>query len=199
MRLWIAVKMTIVLTILLGIVYPLAMTGLAHVLFPAQAEGSLIERNGTIIGSSLIGQNFAAPRYFHPRPSSAGDKGYDATSSSGSNSGPTNKSYIDAVRDRAKALREAEPGLNHSEIPVDMVTASGSGLDPDITPAAAAVQVARVAQARHLSEDVVLQAVQDHTRGRWLRLIGEPRVNVLELNLALDDTPPAAARASSNR
>ncbi|HVN90231.1 MAG TPA: potassium-transporting ATPase subunit C, partial [Candidatus Binataceae bacterium] len=129
----------------------------------------------------------------------AGDKGYDATSSSGSNSGPTNKSYIDAVRDRAKALREAEPGLNHGEIPVDMVTASGSGLDPDITPAAAAVQVARVAQARHLSEDAVLQAIQDHTRGRWLGLIGEPRVNVLELNLALDDTPPAAARASSNR
>ena len=199
MRLWIAVKMTIVLTILTGIVYPIAMAGLARLFFPAQAGGSLIERNGTIIGSSLIGQNFTAPRYFHPRPSSAGDKGYDASNSSGSNLGPTNKSYIDTVRDRAKALRETEPGLNHSGIPVDMVTASGSGLDPDISPAAAAVQVTRVAQARHLSEDTVQKMVEDHTRDRWLGLLGEARVNVLGLNLALDELNPSANQASSNK
>ncbi len=199
MRFWIAVKMTLVLTVLTGIIYPIAMTGIAHLLFPRQADGSLIERNGAIIGSSLIGQNFTAPRYFHPRPSAAGDKGYDASNSGASKSGPTNKSYIETVRDRAKALREAEPGLNHDGIPVDLVTASGSGLDPDISPAAAAIQVARVAQARHMAEDTVLQIVQDHTRGRWMGLIGEPRVNVLELNLALDDTPPAATQTSSNR
>ncbi len=199
MRLWIAVKMTIVLTILTGIVYPIAMAGLAHLFFPVQAGGSLIERNGAILGSSLIGQNFIAPRYFHPRPSAAGDKGYDASNSGGSNSGPTNKSFIDAVRDRAKAVRETEPGLNHGKIPVDMVTASASGLDPDITPAAAAIQVTRVAQARHLNENAVLEVVQAHTRSRWLGLIGEPRVNVLELNLALDEMNPSASQTSSNK
>ncbi len=187
MRFWVALKMTVVLTLLTGIVYPVAMVGLAHLFFPRQAEGSLIVRNGRIVGSELIGQNFSSPRYFHGRPSAAGDKGYDATSSSGSNLGPTNKTLIETVRARASALREHEPGINHGEIPVDIVTASGSGLDPEITPAAAEIQIPRVARARGLSEDVVRSLVRAHTRGRVLGILGEPGVNVLQLNLALDD------------
>jgi K+-transporting ATPase ATPase C chain len=155
-------------------------------LFPAQAGGSLVQRDGTIVGSRLIGQTFAAPQYFHGRPSRAGDKGYDASNSGASNLGPTNKSLVDAVRARASTLREKEPGLNGGTIPVDLVTASGSGLDPEITPAAAAIQVARVARARDLTVDAVRALVADHTQGRTLGILGEPGVNVLELNLALD-------------
>jgi potassium-transporting ATPase KdpC subunit len=186
-RLWIAIRMTLMLTVITGIVYPVAMVGIAHLLFPVQANGSLIERNGQVIGSTLIGQNFAGEKYFHPRPSAAGDKGYDASNSGGSNSGPTNKAFIDTVRSRVKALRESESGLNHSPIPVDLVTASGSGLDPEISIAGAMVQVPRIAKARGLSDQAVQELVDAHVSGRWLGLIGEPGVNVLELNLALDD------------
>jgi len=194
-RLWIAIKMALALTLITGILYPVAMVVIAHLLFPAQAAGSLVERNGQVIGSALIGQNFATDKYFHGRPSAAGDKGYDATSSSGSNSGPTNKAYIDTVRARVKALREGELGVNHSPIPVDLVTASGSGLDPEISLAAAAVQVPRIAKVRGLSEQTVQELVDAHVRGRWIGLLGEPGVNVLELNLALDDL--AANRGKS--
>ncbi len=186
MRLWIAVRMIIVLTVLTGLIYPIAMVGLAHLLFPAQAAGSLIARDGTVIGSSLIGQNFASPRYFHGRPSAAGDKGYDASNSGGSNLGPTNKALIENVRTRLSTLIEQNPGVNASQVPVDMVTASGSGLDPDITPAGAEIQIARVAKARGLSEDALRNLVREHTDSRQLGSLGEPRVNVLELNLALD-------------
>jgi K+-transporting ATPase ATPase C chain len=187
MRIWVAVKMTIALTLLTGIVYPVAMVGLAHLLFPHQAEGSLIVRDGQVVGSALIGQNFSSPKYFHPRPSAAGDKGYDAANSSGSNLGPTNKALIETVRSRASTLREHEPGIDHGVIPVDMVTASGSGLDPEITRAAAEIQVPRVAKARGLSEDEVRSLISTYTRGRTLGVLGEPGVNVLELNLALDN------------
>jgi K+-transporting ATPase ATPase C chain len=187
MRIWVACKMTIVLTLLTGIAYPVAMVGLARLLFPRQAAGSLIVRDGQVVGSGLIGQNFSSPRYFHPRPSAAGDKGYDAANSSGSNLGPTNKTLIETVRSRASTLREHEPGIDHGEIPVDMVTASGSGLDPEITPAAAEIQIPRVAKARGVSEDVVRSLISTYTRGRTLGILGEPGVNVLELNLALDN------------
>ena len=187
MRLWIAVKMTIVLTLLTGIAYPAVMAGLAHLFFPRQAEGSLIIRDGQVVGSQLIGQNFSLAKYFHPRPSAAGDKGYDASNSSGSNLGPTNKTLIETVRSRVSTLREHEPGINHNEIPVDLVTASGSGLDPEITPAAAEIQVPRVAKARGLSDASVRSLISAHTRGRTLGLLGEPGVNVLELNMALDN------------
>ena len=182
----IAVKMTIVLTVLTGILYPLVMVGLAHVAFPAQAEGSLIYRSGTATGSSLIGQNFKSPGYFHSRPSAAGSNGYDATSSSGSNLGPTNKSFIDSVKQRLKGVVEENPGVQPSQVPVDMVTASGSGLDPEISPAAAEIQVQRVAKARGLSEQAVRDLVSLHTQSRWAGILGEPGVNVVELNLALD-------------
>jgi potassium-transporting ATPase KdpC subunit len=186
MRLWVACKMTIVLTLLTGILYPVVLVGLAHLLFPKQAEGSLIVRDGRVVGSELIGQNFTSPRYFHPRPSAAGDKGYDAASSSGSNLGPTNKTFIETVRSRASTLREHEPGINHGAIPVDLVTASSSGLDPEITPTAAEVQIPRVAKERGLAQDAVRSLVRTHTRGRVLGILGESGVNVLELNLALD-------------
>ena len=186
MRLWIAIRMVLVLTMLLGILYPVGMVGLAHLLFPFQAGGSLLERDGHLVGSTLIGQNFGSDKYFHPRPSAAGDKGYDASNSGGSNSGPTNKAFIDTVRARVKALREAEPGLGDHQIPVDLVTASGSGLDPEISPAAAAVQVPRVAKARGLDVNTVQDLVNAYLRRRWIGLFGEPGVNVLELNLALD-------------
>lgn len=186
MRLWIAIKMTLVMTLLTGIVYPLALVAIAHLLFPVQAEGSLVVRDGQVIGSSLIGQNFATERYFHGRPSAAGDKGYDAANSSGSNSGPTNKAFIDTVRERVKSLREGELAISRGVIPVDLVTASGSGLDPEISLAGAEVQVPRIAKVRGLDERLVHDLVKAHLRGRWLGLIGEPGVNVLRLNLALD-------------
>jgi K+-transporting ATPase ATPase C chain len=198
MRIWVAIKMTVVLTLLTGVAYPVAMVALAHLLFPAQAEGSLIVRNGRVVGAARIGQNFFSPRYFHGRPSAAGDKGYDATSSSGSNLGPTNKTLIEAVRSRASTLREKEPGLNHGEIPVDLVTASGSGLDPVITPAAAEIQAPRVAKARGLTAEAVRSLIKSHTRGRAAAILGEPGVSVLELNLALDELG-GDSRATSER
>ena len=184
MRLMTAIRMTVVLTILTGILYPVAMTGLGRLLFPAQANGSLIEQNGTVIGSALIGQNFDAPGYFHGRPSAAGDKGYDATSSGGSNLGPTNKTLIATVATRVKSLVEKNPETR--AVPVDLVTASGSGLDPEISPAAAELQVARIAKVRGVSEDSVRDLVRANTRPRLVGLFGEPGVNVLMLNLALD-------------
>jgi K+-transporting ATPase ATPase C chain len=182
----IACKMTLVLTLLTGLAYPLLLTGLAQVLFPTQANGSLIVRDGKVAGSSLIGQNFDSPRYFQSRPSAAGDKGYDATSSGGSNLGPTNSKLIDTVRQRLKATVESNPGTTPAQVPIDLVTASGSGLDPEISPAAAEIQVKRVSQARGLNENEVNRLVLSFTRARWAGLLGEPGVNVLELNLALD-------------
>jgi potassium-transporting ATPase KdpC subunit len=198
MRLWIAIRMTLVLTVLLGIAYPLAMVGIAHLLFPWQADGSLITRDGQVVGSELIGQNFSSAGYFQPRPSAAGDKGYDAGNSSGSNLGPTNKTLIDTVSQRIKALIEKNPGLNSTQIPVDMVTASGSGLDPEISQAAADIQVQRVAKARGLSTEAVEHLVEAHTRDRWAGIVGEPGVNVLELNLALDNLKPEHVASSTH-
>ena len=191
----IAIKMTVVLTVLTGILYPVAMVGLARIVFPSQAEGSLIYRNGAPVGSSLIGQNFKAPGYFHSRPSAAGSNGYDATSSSGSNLGPTNKSLIDSVKQRLKGVLEENPGAQPPQVPVDMVTASGSGLDPEISPAAAELQAQRVAKSRGISEDAVRALVSSHTRGRWAGFLGEPGVNVVELNLALDGLAKSQATA----
>ncbi len=177
---------TAVLTVLTGIVYPLAIWGLAQTIFPAQANGSLVVKGNNVVGSAIIGQNFSSPRYFQPRPSAAGDKGYAADNSSGSNLGPTNKALIDAVKLRLKNFVESNPGTDPHQVPVDMVTASGSGLDPEISPAAAELQAARVAHARGISEDQVRQLIAENTRHRSVGIFGEPGVNVLLLNLALD-------------
>ena len=178
-----AVAMIFIMTAVTGILYPLVVTGLAQIIFPDKAAGSLIEKDGKVIGSRLIGQPFSGPGYFHSRPSAAG-QGYDAAASSGTNLGPTSKKLIEEqVGARAKSLSETNP---NSQIPVDMVTASSSGLDPHITPAAAEFQIPRVARERRLSEDEVRRLVREHTQGRQLGFLGEPRVNVLELNLALD-------------
>ena len=161
-------------------------------IFPWQANGSLIMRDGHVIGSAIIGQNFADARYFHPRPSAAGDKGYDASNSSGSNLGPTNRKLIDTTKAALHKALEENPGASPAQVPIDMVTASSSGLDPEISIAAAELQVARVAKARGLGEPALRQAVYEHVRPRLLSLIGEPGVNVLELNLALDRMGAAA-------
>jgi potassium-transporting ATPase KdpC subunit len=178
----IAVRFTIVTTILLGIVYPLAVTGLAQLTMRDKADGQLITRDGHVIGSKLIGQSFTGDAYFHGRPSAAGN-GYDATSSGGSNLGPTNKKLIDRIETDVAADQKQSPG---KPVPIDLVTTSGSGLDPDITLASAFYQVPRIATARHLPEDSVRALVQSHIQGRQFGVLGEPRVNVLELNLALD-------------
>ena len=181
-----ALVVTALLTALTGIVYPLAMWGIAQAIFPTQAGGSLVVADNKIAGSSLIGQNFSSPRYFQSRPSAAGDKGYDAANSSGSNLAATNKALIDAVKSRLKNFIESNPGADPHQVPVDLVTASGSGLDPEISPAAASLQVARVAHARGMSEDQVRGLIAQNTRGRFAGIFGEPGVNVLLLNLALD-------------
>jgi len=185
-----SIRITIVLTILLGLIYPLAMTGLAEVLFPWQSTGSLVTRGGQVVGVATIGQNFAAAGYFHGRPSAAGN-GYDASNSGGSNLGPTNKTLIDAVSKRLKDEMETDSVKQPGRVPIDLITTSGSGLDPEISPAAAELQVARVAKVRGLSKDDIQRLVQENTRGRWLGLLGEPGVNVLKLNLALDNLAPA--------
>ncbi len=187
-----AIMMIIIMTVLTGVVYPLVVTGLAQVLFPDKAAGSLIERDGKVIGSRLIGQPFSGPGYFHSRPSAAG-AGYDAAASSGTNLGPTNQKLLNNVKEAAEAVREENPA---SPVPVDMVTASASGLDPHITPAAAEFQTPRVARERGLSETEVRRLVREHTEGRQLAVLGEPRVNVLMLNLALDGLRPVPDSAS---
>jgi len=179
-----AVALTIVLTVLVGIIYPFVMTGLSELLFKEKARGSLIEREGKVIGSHLIGQPFKGPGYFHSRPSAAGS-GYDAAASGSTNLGPTSKQlFEEQVRGLVKQLR-AESA--NTQIPVDLITSSGSGLDPHISPAAAEFQIPRVARERRMSEDEVRGFVRKHTEGREFGVLGEPRVNVLELNLALDE------------
>jgi len=190
----VAVLMTLVTTILLGIVYPLVITGLAQVIFPDAANGQLIEQHGRIIGSRIIGQAFSSPGYFRSRPSAAGT-GYDAANSAGTNLGPTNKKLIDVVTANVEAARKENPA---AAIPIDLVTSSASGLDPHISPAAAAFQVPRVARERGISEDDVRRLVAANTAGRQLGFFGEPGVNVLELNLALDrDHPMKVDRQSA--
>jgi potassium-transporting ATPase KdpC subunit len=180
-----SVLLTVVLTLLLGLGYPLAITGVAQLLFPRQANGSLILDNGKVVGSSLIGQSFADPKHFWSRPSATSPQAYNAASSSGSNLAPTNQALVDQVKQNVAALRHADPG-NTAPVPVDLVTNSGSGLDPDISVAAALYQVPRVARVRALPVDTVRALVAQHTEGRQFGVLGEPRVNVLELNRALD-------------
>ena len=181
-QLVIAIWYTLVTTVILGIIYPLVVTGIAQVAFPDKANGSLIVRNRQVVGSRLIGQAFAGERYFHSRPSAAGN-GYDATASSGSNLGPTNQTLITRVHDDVAKLQQERPG---QLIPADMVTTSGSGLDPDISPATAEFQIPRVAHARGITVEDLRRIVAGHTQGRQYGIFGEPRVNVLELNLELD-------------
>lgn len=178
--------MIFVMTFGLGILYPLAVWGVSQVVFPHQANGSLIERDGKVIGSELIGQKFTSPGYFHARPSSAGN-GYDAGASSGSNLGPTSQKLIDRIKTDAEARATENPG---EQIPADLVTTSGSGLDPHISPAAAEFQIRRVAMERNVSEKELMQVVARFTEGRQLGFLGEPRVNVLLLNLELDRSVP---------
>jgi potassium-transporting ATPase KdpC subunit len=177
-----SVRFTVVTALLLGIGYPLVVTGIARVIFPHKAAGSLILKDGQIIGSELLAQSFTSDRYFHPRPSAAGN-GYDASSSGGSNLAQSNKTLVTRIQGSIDQLSKENPG---HPVPIDLVTASGSGLDPDITPDSAIFQAPRVAKARGISEDAIRQLIQQHTTSRQLGFLGEPRVNVLDLNLALD-------------
>ena len=182
-----AVRLLLGLTVLTGLIYPLAITGAAQVFMPYQAKGSLVVKEGAAIGSALIGQSFSEPRYFHGRPSAAGPNGYDAGNSAGSNLGPTNKQMIESVKERVALIRKNYPALADQPVPADLASASGSGLDPDISPAAALVQVERVAKARNMDADTLQSLVFSRIKSRQLGFLGEERVNVLELNLALDD------------
>lgn len=185
-----AILMTVVTTVLLGLIYPLVVTGIAQVIFPSKANGQLIERNGQVIGSRIIGQPFTSPGYFRSRPSAAGANGYDAAGSSGTNYGPTNKKLIDRVKADAEKLQAENPG---KPVPVDLLTTSASGLDPHISLASAEFQIPRVAKERGMSEDEVRRLTQAHTSGRQFGFLGEPVVNVLELNLDLDNKRPRLA------
>jgi potassium-transporting ATPase KdpC subunit len=186
MKQWmIAIKITVVLTVVTGIVYPLLVTGISQMIFPRLANGSLITANGYVVGSELIGQSFARPEYFHGRPSAAGDKGYEGLSSGPSNLGPTNQKLIDRVKGDVERFRAENPTFQ-GEIPADTVTASASGLDPHISPETAAAQVDRVAKARNIAPQRIRRLLENYTEGRQLGIFGEPRVNVLKLNLALD-------------
>jgi K+-transporting ATPase ATPase C chain len=187
-----AILMTIATTILLGIIYPLVVTGLAQLIFPKKANGQLIDKAGKIVGSSLIGQSFTGAAYFHSRPSAAGN-GYDAANSNGSQLGPTNQKLIDRVKGDVATAQADNPG---TPVPIDLVTTSGSGIDPHITPAAAEFQLSRIAKERGASIDQLRLLVARHTEGRQLGFLGEPRVNVLELNLELDEQFPTSRQAS---
>jgi K+-transporting ATPase ATPase C chain len=180
-----AIVLLLVLTVITGVVYPLVVTGIAQVAFPTQAAGSILVRDGKSVGSSLIGQSFSDPKHFWSRPSATAPQPYNGLASGGSNLGPLNPALTDGIKSRIDALRAADP-TNKSPIPVDLVTASGSGLDPDISLAAAYYQAPRVARERGLQPQAVLALIAAHARGRWLGILGEPRVNVLDLNLALD-------------
>lgn len=182
-------KMMLVLTVLTGLLYPGVVTGLCQVFFPARANGSLVVANGHAIGSELIGQNFKKPEYFQPRPSAAGNDGYDPTASGASNLGPTSQKLADRVKDSVASFRKNNPDYT-GPIPADLVTASGSGLDPDISPASAEAQAARIAKARGVPVEQVRNLIAGHTQGRDLGFMGDPRVNVLEINLALDQAAP---------
>jgi K+-transporting ATPase ATPase C chain len=188
-QLWPALRINIFLTILLGVGYPLAITGISQLVFPHQANGSLIEKNGQVIGSELIGQNFTKPEYFQPRPSAAGSDGYDPTASGGFNYGPTNQKLIDRVKASMDKFHKENPDYK-GPIPADLLTGSGSGLDPEISPASAQAEAPRVAKARGISLDQINQLVAQYTKSPDVGLLGEPRVNVLKLNLALDQQYP---------
>lgn len=192
-NLLIAILFTLVTSLLFGLGYPLAVTGLAQLMFPRRADGQLIERNGKLIGSRIIGQEFTGPDYFHSRPSAAGS-GYNPLDSGGSDLGPTNKALIDRVEKEVKKLRAQNPG---TPIPIDLVTASGSGLDPDISPAAALFQVPRVARARGISEQALRALVRKHITGKQFGFLGDARVSVLELNLALDRRYPLGSGSAT--
>ena len=187
-----AILMTIATTVLLGVIYPLVVTGLAHLIFPRQANGQLIHKDSKLIGSSIIAQGFSSPGSFHPRPSFAGN-GYDPTNTNGSQLGPTNQKLVDRVKGDVANAQAENPSM---PVPIDLVTGSGSGLDPHITPASAEFQLARVAKERGTTVEQLRALVQKHTEGRQLGFLGEPRVNVLELNLELDDRFPARKQAS---
>jgi len=189
----VAVLSVISLTLVTGCIFPLALFAVGRLLYPGQAAGSLVTRDGVVIGSRLIGQNFIRPEYFHPRPSAAGT-GYDGTSSGGTNLGPSNPKLIEGVRQLADDYRGTNGLSQDADVPIDAVTRSGSGLDPHISPRNAALQVPRVASARHMGKDVVRHMLADHTKGRQLGFMGQPRVSVLELNLALDRVAPLTPR-----
>lgn len=190
-NLWTSIAMTVVTTVLLGLIYPLLVTGLAQIIFPNKANGELIVKNGRVIGSRIIGQGFSGPQYFHSRPSAAGN-GYDAANSGGSNLGPTNQKLLDRVKADVASAQAENPGV---PIPIDMVTTSASGFDPHITPANAEFQLPRVAKARRISIEQLRTIITRHTDSRQFAILGEPRVNVLELNLDLDQHFPSATHA----